>query len=113
MNEILIAGLLASARDFHAAGQALTQAADSLKTLASALEAAEEDEAEPGDGPYKKANGRMTPPGLRRSKPPSRLALPLPKCRSGSRSTPAQRTTGTRNGSRPRRSRPDRKEPAP
>lgn len=65
MNEILIAGLLASVRDFHAAGQALTQAAETLKTLASALEAAEEDEAEPGDGAYKKANGRMTPAGAK------------------------------------------------
>ncbi len=66
MNEILIAGLLASARDFHAAGAALTKAAESFQVLAAALVEADEAEAEPGDdGLYKKANGRMTPAGAK------------------------------------------------
>ncbi|TXN42375.1 hypothetical protein [Methylobacterium sp. WL7] len=66
MNEILIAGLRASARDFHTAGEAMLRGAERLETLAGALERAEHEAAgKPAGAPvYKKPNGRMTEAGV-------------------------------------------------
>ena len=65
MNEILIAGLRATARDFHTAGEAMVRGAERLEGLATTLEKAEHDAAEKPAGAtlYKKSNGRMTEAG--------------------------------------------------
>ena len=65
MNEILIAGLRATARDFHTAGQAMLRGSERLETLAGAVEKAEHEAARKPAGTtlYKKPNGRMTEAG--------------------------------------------------
>jgi hypothetical protein len=65
MNQTLIAGLKATARDFHTAGQALTSAAGRLEALAAALEKEITAQVPGADGPpsYKKPDGRLSEAG--------------------------------------------------
>lgn len=64
MNETLIAGLRASARDLRTAGEALLSGVGRLEALVRALEQADQEAAKTTGGTlYKKPNGRMTDAG--------------------------------------------------